>query len=86
MIVIIQSGLPVQFVTLDLGYTTAGTMYQATTIIHSFARVDFSSTDSTSLVAHVISVMIVIIKCFWLTHPGEKQGIEPGIEEVLHNL
>jgi hypothetical protein len=64
MIVIMQGKLP-QFVALDLGYTAAGAMYQATTVIHSFTGVDFSSTDSTSLVAHVIFVMIVIIKCFW---------------------
>ena len=34
------------------------------------SRVDFSSTDSTSLVAHVIFVMIVIIKCLWFSHQG----------------
>lgn len=65
MIVIIQGRLPTQLVTLNLGYTVAGTMYQATTVIHSLTRIDSSSTDSTSLVAHVIFVMIVIIKCFW---------------------
>jgi hypothetical protein len=66
MIVIIQGELPVQFVTLNLGYTEAGSMYQATTVIHSLTWVNFSSTDSASLVTHVIFVMIVIIKCFWL--------------------
>jgi hypothetical protein len=65
MIVIMQGGLPIQLVTLNLGYTVAGAMYQAATVIHSLTGVDFSSTDSTSLVAHVIFVMIVIIKCFW---------------------
>ena len=66
MIVIMQGELPIQFVTLNLGYTAAGAMYQATTVIHSLTRVDFSPTDSASLVTHVIFVMIVIIKCFWL--------------------
>jgi hypothetical protein len=37
-------------------------MDQASTVIHSFAFVDWLSTDSTRLMAHVIFVMIVIIK------------------------
>ncbi len=66
MIVIMQSRLPIQFVTLNLGYTVAGAMNQTTTVIHSFTGIDFSPTDSTSFVTHVIFVMIVIIKYFWL--------------------
>lgn len=42
-------------------------MYQTPSIVHSFTRIDFAPADSTSLVAHVIFVMIVILKVF-LTH------------------
>jgi hypothetical protein len=69
MIVIMQVGLPIQFVTLDLGYTEAGAMYQAATVIHPFTRVDFSPAYSASLVTHVIFVMIVIYKMLLVKEP-----------------
>lgn len=62
MIVICQLSLPVKPVPLDFGDSVAGLVNQTTSVIHPFPFVDFPPTNGAGLVAHVIFVMIVILK------------------------
>ena len=66
MIVILHGRSPIELVALDLRDSLASPMYQAPTIVHACARVYFLSTDGTSLITHVIFVMIVILKTFYV--------------------